>query len=182
MIKRFLNVSSIFYFNLSSPSGIAICTALHAIRRFRRLYCSRGSNSDKYTLLLYIFWIFLMFYEILLEVEDCFMQQAYAKGHLKGFLAPFCSSSKRYQIHFCNLQKGIRYRMQNPKNPRKSKSIACGSRIPSCSLQKGLWLPLEQLQKVIKYPLEQIAGGICELHATPIMLVIVQCLDRPWQV
>jgi hypothetical protein len=28
------------------------------------------------------------------------------------------------------------------------------------------------LQKVIKYPLEQIAGGICELHATPIMLAI----------
>jgi hypothetical protein len=105
------------------------------------------------------------------------MQQAYAKGHLKGFLAPFCFSSKRYQIPFWNLQKGIRYRMQNPKNPRKSKSIACGSRIPSCSLQKGLWLPLEQLQKVIKYPLEQIAGGICELHATPIMLAIYRLED-----
>jgi hypothetical protein len=33
-------------------------------------------------------------------------------------------------------------------------------------------LPLELLQKVIKYPLEQIACGICELHATPIMLAI----------
>jgi hypothetical protein len=79
-----------------------------------------------------------MFQEIFLEVEECSMQQAYAKGHLIGLLAPFCSSSKRYQIPFCNLQKGIRYRMQNSKNPRKSKSIACGSRIPSCSLQKGL--------------------------------------------
>ncbi len=41
-----------FYFNLSSPSGIATCTALHAIRRFRRQYCSRCSNLDNYTLLL----------------------------------------------------------------------------------------------------------------------------------
>jgi hypothetical protein len=38
---------------------------------------------------------------------------------LKGLLAPFCLSSKRYQIPFCNLPKGISYRMQNPKNPRK---------------------------------------------------------------
>jgi hypothetical protein len=81
------------------------------------------------------------------------------KTYLKGLLAPFCSSSKRYQIPFGSLQKGIRYRMQNQKNPRKSNSIACGSRIPSCSLQKGCWLPLELLQKVIKYPLEQIACG-----------------------
>jgi hypothetical protein len=36
-------------------------------------------------------------------------------------------------------------------------------------------LPLEPLQKVIKYPLEQIAGGICELHATPIMLALYRC-------
>jgi hypothetical protein len=34
MVKRFLNVASIFYFNLSSLGGIATCTALHAIRRF----------------------------------------------------------------------------------------------------------------------------------------------------
>jgi hypothetical protein len=70
--------------------------------------------------------------------------------YLKGLLAPFCLSSKRYQIPFCNLPKGISYRMQNPKNPI-------------------LRLPLEPLQKIIKYPLEQIAGGICELHATPII-------------
>ena len=89
--------------------------------------------------------------------------------YLKGLLAPFCFSSKRYQIPFCILPKGISYRMQNPKNPRKSKSIACGSRIPSCSLQKGRWFFLELLRKVIKYPLEQIASGICELHAKPIM-------------
>jgi hypothetical protein len=70
--KKILNVASFFYFNFSSPSDIATCTALHEIRRFRRQYCSRCSNSDKYTLLLY----FLKFYslkEIFLEVEDCFM-------------------------------------------------------------------------------------------------------------
>ena len=51
--KVFLMLPPFLYFNLSSPSGIATCAALHAIRRFRRQYCSRGSNSDKYTLLLY---------------------------------------------------------------------------------------------------------------------------------
>jgi hypothetical protein len=35
--------------------------------------------------------------------------------YLKGLLAPFCLSSKRYQIPFFNLPKGISYRMQNPK-------------------------------------------------------------------
>jgi hypothetical protein len=39
----------------------------------------------------------------------------FAKTYLKGLLAPFCSSYKRYKIPFCSLQKGIRYRMQNPK-------------------------------------------------------------------
>ncbi len=171
MVNRFLNIASIFYFNLSSPSGIATCTALHANRRFHRLYCSRCSNSDKYTLLLY----FLDFSSVLTDILrgreliiSCNrLMQKLMLHYLKGLLAPFCSSSKRYQIPFCSLQKGIRYRMQNPKNPRKSKGIACGSRIPSCSLQKGRWFPLELLQKVIKYPLEQIASGICELHATP---------------
>jgi hypothetical protein len=76
------------------------------------------------------------------------MKQAYAKNSLKGLLAPFCSSSKRYQIPFGSLQKGIRYRMQNSKNPRKSNSIACGSRIPSCSLQKVADCLLGMLQKV----------------------------------
>jgi hypothetical protein len=46
MVKRFLNVASIF-------GGISTRTALHAIRRFNRQYCSQCFNSDKYTLLLY---------------------------------------------------------------------------------------------------------------------------------
>jgi hypothetical protein len=164
-----------FYFNLSSLSGIATCTALRAIRRFRRQYCSRCSNSNKYTSL----WYFLNFSSVFREIlrgRGLFHVTATCK-HLcyiawKGYLPPFWSSSKRYQISFCSLQKGIRYRMQNPKNPRKYKSIACGSRIPSCSLQKGRWLPLELLQKVIKYPSEQIACGIRELHATLILIAI----------
>ena len=43
--------------------------------------------------------------------------------YLKGLLAPFCLSSKRYKIPFCNLPKVISYRMQNPKNPRLSNSF-----------------------------------------------------------
>ncbi len=42
----------------------------------------------------------------------------------------------------------------------------------TCTLQKGVWLLLEQLQKVIKHPSEQMACGIRELHATTIMLAI----------
>jgi hypothetical protein len=38
-------------------------------------------------------------------------------------------------------------------------------------LQKSL-IAFRAVAKVIKYPLEQIACGICELHATPIMLAI----------
>jgi hypothetical protein len=36
-------------------------------------------------------------------------------NYLKGLLAPYCLSSKRYQIPFCKLPKGISYGMQNPK-------------------------------------------------------------------
>ncbi len=58
MLPLFLN------FNLSSLSGIATCTALCAIRRFHRQYCSRCSNSDKYTLL----WYFLNFSSVFREI------------------------------------------------------------------------------------------------------------------
>jgi hypothetical protein len=120
MVKSFLNVVSIFYFNLSSPSGIATCTALYAIRRFRRQYCSRSSNQDKYTLLLYIIKRFL-------EVEVCFMSQAHANTYVTLFErvpCPLLFKLKRYQIPFCNLPKGISYRMQNPKKSAKIKG--CG--------------------------------------------------------
>jgi hypothetical protein len=42
-----------FYSNLCCPIGIATCTALHAIRRFHRQYCSRSSKPDKYIFFLY---------------------------------------------------------------------------------------------------------------------------------
>jgi hypothetical protein len=54
------------YFNLSSFSVIATCTALRAIRRFRKQYCSRCSNSDKYTLLWYYY--FLNFSSVFREI------------------------------------------------------------------------------------------------------------------
>jgi hypothetical protein len=54
-----------FSFNLSSPSGIANCTALRAIRRFRRQHCSRSSDSDKFTFLLHFQNFSSVFREIL---------------------------------------------------------------------------------------------------------------------
>ncbi len=117
-----------------------------------------------------IFRTFLLFSERGKELFHVTHMQTLMLHYLKGLHAPFCFRSKRYQIRipFCNVQKGIRYRMQNRKNPQKLKSIACGNQIPSCTLQKGVWLPLEQLQTVIKYPLEQMACRIRELQAAPI--------------
>ncbi len=39
----------------------------------------------------------------------------------KGLLGPFCFCSKRYLIPFCRMQKGISYRLQNPKKSAKIK-------------------------------------------------------------
>ncbi len=92
--------------------------------------------------------------------------------HLKGLLSPFVSALKVIRFLFANCQKGLATACKIQKIRENKRVFACGSRIPSYSLQKGLWLPVELLQKVIKYPLEAIACGICELHATPIMIAI----------
>jgi hypothetical protein len=52
-------------FNLSSPSGIATSTALHAIRRFRLQHCSLSSDPDKFTFLLHFQNFSSVFREIL---------------------------------------------------------------------------------------------------------------------
>jgi hypothetical protein len=54
-----------FYFNLSSVSGIATCTVLRAIRRFRRQHCSRSSDPDIFTFLLHFQNFSSVFGEIL---------------------------------------------------------------------------------------------------------------------
>ncbi len=41
--------------------------------------------------------------------------------YLKGLLAPFFFCSKRYLIPFCSMQKGISYRLKNPKKSAKIK-------------------------------------------------------------
>ncbi len=85
-----------------------------------------------------IFRIFLLFSERGKELFHVTHMQILMLHFLKGLLAPFCFRSERYRIPFCNVQEGIRYPMQNRKNPRKLKSIACGNQIPSCTLQKGV--------------------------------------------
>jgi hypothetical protein len=74
-----------------------------------------------------IFRIFLLFSERGKELFHVTHMQILMLHYLKGLLAPFCFRSKRYQIPFCNVQKGIRYRMQNRKI-RQNKSV----------LQKGV--------------------------------------------
>jgi hypothetical protein len=71
--------------------------------------------------------------------------------YFKGLQAPTVSALKKYQILSCNLLKGISYSTQDEKILKNRRvgtriGIACGSRMPSCSLQKGLQLPLELLQ------------------------------------
>jgi hypothetical protein len=100
------------------------------------------------------------------------MEQANAKNYLKGLLAPFCSSFKRYQIPFGSLQKGIRYRLQNSKIRENQIVLHAVVKYLPAACKRVADCLLGVLQKVIKYPLEQIACGICELHATPIMLAI----------
>jgi hypothetical protein len=119
-----------------------------------------------------IFRIFLLFSERGKELFHVTHLQTLMLHYLKGLLAPFCFRSKRYQIPFCNVQKGIRYRMQNRKI-RKNKSVLHAViKYLHAPLQKGVRLPFERLQKVIKYTLVQMACGIRELHATPTMLAI----------
>ena len=120
-----------FNFNFSSLSGIATCTALRAIRRFRRQYCSRCSNSDKYTLL----WYFLNFYSVFREIlrgRGLFHVTATCK-HLcyivwKGYFPPFDPALKGIKFPFAACKKGLdtackiqKIREIQERNPR----IAC---------------------------------------------------------
>jgi hypothetical protein len=99
-----------FYFNLSSLSGIATCTALRAICRFCRQYCSRCSNSDKFTLL----WYFLNFSSVFREISrgrELFHVTATCK-HLcyivgKGYLPPFDPALKGINFPFAACKKGL---------------------------------------------------------------------------
>ncbi len=80
--KKF-NVASIFYFNLSSPSGIATCIALHAFRRFRRQFAAWALIQTN-TLCYFILS------EINLEVEVCFMEQAHVNTYVTLFERVTC--------------------------------------------------------------------------------------------
>jgi hypothetical protein len=95
MVKKNFNAASIFSFHLSSPSGIATCTALRAIRRFRRQHCSRRFDPDKFTFLLHFLNFSSVFRENL-KGKGLFQIQANTKNYLKGLLTPFRFSSKRY--------------------------------------------------------------------------------------
>jgi hypothetical protein len=92
--------------------------------------------------------------------------------YLTGLLAFFCFSSKMYQIHFLQYAKIL-------ANTSKIKKFA---KIKVCCMQQSnSFLQLAKrlkialgpiLQIVIEYSLEQVACGIRELHAMPIMLAI----------
>ena len=95
-----------FNFNLSSPSDIATCTALHAIRKFRRQYCSRCSNADKYSLLLY-FINFSYVLRYILRGRGLFHVTGLFKNLFEMVTCPLLFRSKRYQIPFAACKKGL---------------------------------------------------------------------------
>jgi hypothetical protein len=75
-----------FDFNLSPSRGIATSTALHAIRRFLRQYCSRSSDPDKVTFFLHLQNFSSVFRKIL-KGKDYFPPIVSAlKGVLHSFL------------------------------------------------------------------------------------------------
>ncbi len=82
--------------------------------------------------------IFLLFSERGKALFHVMHIQTLMLHYLKGLLASFCIRSKRYWTPFCNVKKGIRYRMQNQKIRKNKKGIACGNQIPCCTLQKGV--------------------------------------------
>ncbi len=140
-----LPLPNFFYFNLSSPSGIATWTALQAICRFLRQYCSRRSNSDKYTLILY-FWFFSSVFREILRGRGLFHVTGTC-NHLcyiiwKGCLLPFVLALKGPVSNSC------------------------------LQLAKGPLIAFRTIAKAIKSHLEQIECRICELHATTIVLAI----------
>ncbi len=96
---------------LSSLSGIATCSALHAIRRFRRQYCSQGSNSDKKHFNIVYFLNFSTVYRQILRGRGLFHVTGTCK-HLcyivwKGCLPPFFEALKDIKFLFATCQKGL---------------------------------------------------------------------------
>jgi hypothetical protein len=67
------------------------------------------------------------------------------------------------------MQKGISYRLQNPKKSAKIKVYCMLCSVTLWQFAKRSQKLLVLLQKVICYPLDPFACGICELHATQIM-------------
>jgi hypothetical protein len=123
-VHRFLNFVSIFYFNLSNPSGIAkhdlLCVQL-ADSAGKLL---PGLQFKQILLYLLISEFCFIFYGsafmVRMDLHNRWMKTPLLLC-LKGLLGPFCFCSKRYLIPFCRMQKGISYRLQNPKKSAKIK-------------------------------------------------------------
>ena len=84
----------------------------------------RGSNSNKYNFLCF-FQSFSSFFTgsafmVRIGLYNRWMNTPLLLC-LKGLLGPFCFCSKRYLIPFWRMQKGISYRLQNPKKSAKIK-------------------------------------------------------------
>jgi hypothetical protein len=138
-------------FNLSSPSGIATCTALHAICRFLRQYCSLRSNSDKYTFVC-IFRTYLLFSErFLIKVKDCVMSQAHANIYVTFFESVTCSllfQLFKVSSSFLHYAKADKLPHVKPKNPQNWMSIACVNQINSfLQLTKGSMIAFRAITK-----------------------------------
>jgi hypothetical protein len=98
----------------------------------------------------------------------------------KGYLPPFVPALKGIKFLFAACKKRLDIASKIQKIRENQRVLhAVVEHLPA-ACKKRCWYPLELFQKVIKYPLEQIACGICELHATPIMLAIYRWKNLIW--
>ncbi len=140
-----------FYFNLSSLGGIATRTALHAIRRFRRKYCTRCSNSDKYTLLMY----FMNFSYVLTDIlrsGGLFHVTGLCKNLFERVSCPllfqlykvsnsFLQLAKRDQIPHAKSQKSAKIKEYCMRQLNTFLQLAKGSLIAVRAVSKGNQIP-----------------------------------------
>ncbi len=158
-------MSSLFFkFKLNSLRGILPTrSVLHAILGFRRQIAA-GALTQTNTTLFATFIIFLHFSWICFIIRIG-LYNRWMKTPLllcfKWLLGPFCFCSKRYLIPFCRMQKGISYRLQNPKKSAKIK-VYC----MRCSI--SLWQFAKRAQKTF--------GAVAKGNLLPFWLL---CMGNP---
>ncbi len=177
MVKRLLDVTSIFGFNFKFS------------QRYCNLHCFACNSQILQAILQLELWsrqiyflfafleFFFFFWNILRHkglslVTTGTCMQTLMLHIFKRLLSPSCFGSERYQIPVFSYAKGDHSTAYKIGKNRQNKKVFHTVIKYLFQLAKGLWLPLEQLQKILKLPLEHIACKVQELHTMPTMFAI----------